>query len=83
MVEKINSAVEHLQTSLKSVSLSVPRKQHRLVTGDAGEDLLDKYSVVVTADDDADSVTIWGEQEKLYPALGPVLEVCSARPNFY
>ena len=83
MVEKINSAVEHLQTSLKSVSLSVPRKQHRLVTGDAGEDLLDNYGIAVIADDDADSVTIWGEKEKLYPALGAVLEVCWARSSFH
>jgi hypothetical protein len=73
--DKINTAVSGLTSSLKSVSLSVPRKQHRLITGDTASELFETYSVFVLADDVADSVTIWGEQEKLYPALGPVLEV--------
>ena len=76
VVEAIKSTVEGLGTVLTSASINFPKRQHRLLTGTAAEEILAqrKCAVIVPEPGDTgEAVMVWGGSEDLPRGLAAVL----------
>lgn len=76
VVDLIKSTIETFGTSLTSVKISLPKRQHRLLTGKAAEEVLanSKCTVVVASEEDiSDEVIVWGQSTDLPGGLGAVM----------
>ncbi|KAF9653203.1 SCP160 protein [Thelephora ganbajun] len=63
VVEAIKSTVESLETVLTSVSMNFTKRQHRLLTGEAAEEIMaqSKCAVIVPKPEDpSEAVMVWG-----------------------
>lgn len=81
VVQAIEAQVDEMRRTFRSLSISVPKRQHRLLVGDAANDILAKTqcSVELAAQDDpSDGVTIRGPQAQLPVALTSVMEKANA-----
>lgn len=77
VIEVIRSTVETLNSSLTSLKISLPKRQHRLLVGKGVDEIMTKSrcSVVVAGHDDpSDEVTVWGQGADLPAGLGAVME---------
>ncbi|KAG7098781.1 hypothetical protein E1B28_000688 [Marasmius oreades] len=82
VIESIKSTVEELKANLKSIKMSLPKRQHRLLVDKAAQDLLAKTNcavVVAPADDPSDEVTVWGEGNNLVSGLAIVMEQANSK----
>lgn len=73
-----------LQRTLRSISVSVEKRQYRFLVGAFADDLLAKYDCsidVPSIDDTVTPVTILGPERQLGPALTFTLEQASAAPT--
>ena len=76
VMDAIKSTVENLGTVLTSVSMNFPKRQHRLLTGMAVEDVMSqsKCTVIVPKPEDpSEAVMVWGESEDLPNGLTAVI----------
>ena len=76
VVDAIKSTTENLVTALTSVSMNFPKRQHRLLTGMAVDDIMaqSKCTVIVPKPEDpSEVVVVWGESENLPNGLTAVL----------
>ncbi|CAO1613311.1 unnamed protein product [Parajaminaea phylloscopi] len=81
VVQAIENQVDEMRRSFRSLSISVPKRQHRLLVGDAANDILatTQCSVELAAQDDpSDGVTIRGPQAQLPLALTGVMDKANA-----
>ena len=68
VVEAIKSTVENLETTLTSVSMNFPKRQHRLLTGNTAEEIMaqSKCAVIVPKPEDpSEVVMVWGTSDDL------------------
>ncbi|KAL0068793.1 hypothetical protein AAF712_004122 [Marasmius tenuissimus] len=82
VIESIKFTVEDLKTNLKSIKMSLPKRQHRLLVDKAAQDLLAKTNcavVVAPADDPSDEVVVWGEGNNLVSGLAIVMEQANSK----
>lgn len=82
VIESIRSSVEELKTNLKSIKMSLPKRQHRLLVDKAAQDLLAKTNcavIVAPTDDPSDEVTVWGEGTNLVSGLTIVMEQANSK----
>lgn len=82
LVELIKSNIETLRTSLTSLKLSVPKRQHRLLVGDAVQQIMaeSKCAVAVPdSDDSSDEITIWGQGNDLSGGLTAVMQHANSK----
>ncbi|KAL0577627.1 hypothetical protein V5O48_004352 [Marasmius crinis-equi] len=82
VIESIKNTVEELKTNLKSIKMSLPKRQHRLLVDKAAQDLLAKTKcavIVAPADDPSDEVTVWGEGNNLVSGLAIVMEQANSK----
>lgn len=78
---EIEGLVEKMKNSFRTLSISIPKRQHRFLVGDAANDILASTgcSVELAAiDDPSDSVTIRGPQSQLPLALTAAMEKANA-----
>lgn len=82
VVETIKATVEGFKANLSSVKMSLPKRQHRLLIGKAGEEVLVKSncSVTVPPDEDAsEELTVWGQAADLPQGLSAVMEQANSQ----
>lgn len=76
--ERIKLAIEDLTKNLKNVTIQLPKRQHRLLTGNGSQEIFvkSKCSVVLpNSDDDGEEIRIWGFPNDLSAGLQVVMEV--------
>lgn len=77
VVESIVSAVDYFTKEVTSAPIQLPKRQHRLLTGSAAEEIMaqSKCTVVITkTEDPSEEVTVWGKAEDLSTGIGAVIE---------
>ena len=82
VVEKIKRTIETFESSLTSVKISLPKRQHRLLSGSNAEAVLNKSncSVVVSkVDEPSDDVIVWGQTSDLPAGLSAVMEQANSK----
>ncbi len=80
-VASIEAQVEEMKRSFRTLAISIPKRQHRFLVGDAANDILASTSCSVelaAIDDPSDSVTIRGPQTQLPLALTAAMEKANA-----
>lgn len=76
VIDLIKGTVEAVKTDVTSLKISLPKRQHRLLSGKANEEILaqSNCSVMVSpADDPSDEITVWGKGEHLPAGLSAVM----------
>lgn len=76
VVEAVKATVDSLGTALTSASINLPKRQHRLLTGKAAEEILAerKCAVIVPEPEDStEAVMVWGGGEDLPHGLAAVI----------
>lgn len=82
LVEMIKSTIESLKTSITPLKLPLPKRQHRLLVGDAVQQIMaeSKCSVIVpSSDDPSDEITIWGQSTDLSNGLTAVMQHANSK----
>jgi hypothetical protein len=82
VVESIKRTIETFETSLTSVKMSFPKKQHRLLTGQHAATIMAKSNcavVVGKTDEPGDEVIVWGMGADLPAGLGAVMEQANSQ----
>ena len=81
VVDKIKRTIETFESSLTSVKISLPMRQHRLLTGSNAEVVMNKSncSVVSKADELSDDVIVWGQTSDLPAGLSAVMEQANSK----
>ncbi|KAG6898178.1 hypothetical protein C0992_004165 [Termitomyces sp. T32_za158] len=82
VIEVIRSAVDAFSNSLTSLKISLPKRQHRLLTGKAADAILaeSKCAVIVANHDDpSEEVTVWGSPSDLPNGLGRVMNSANSQ----
>jgi hypothetical protein len=81
VVDKIKRTIETFESSLTSVKISLPKRQHRLLTGPNAEVVMNKSncSVVSKADELSDDVIVWGQTSDLPAGLSAVMEQANSK----
>ncbi|KAF9454024.1 hypothetical protein P691DRAFT_755082 [Macrolepiota fuliginosa MF-IS2] len=82
LVELIKSTIESLRTSLTPLKLALPKRQHRLLVGDAVRQIMDesKCAVVVpSSDDPSDEIIVWGQGADLSNGLTAVMQHANSK----
>ena len=76
VVESIKQTIETFKTSLTSVKLSLPKRQHRLLIGPDADAVMAKSNcavVVGNAEESVNEVTVWGLSSDLPAGLGAAI----------
>ena len=76
VVDAIKSTVKSLGTTLTSVSINLPKRQHRLLVGQAAEDITaqSKCTIIVPKPENpSEAVVVWGGSEDLPNGLTAVI----------
>ncbi|KDR75234.1 hypothetical protein GALMADRAFT_69452 [Galerina marginata CBS 339.88] len=82
VVETIKKTIEGLQSSLTSVKISLPKRQHRLLAGQNADIVLTKSNCAVIVgkpDEGGDEVTVWGQSTDLPAGLAAVMEQANSQ----
>jgi hypothetical protein len=82
VVDLIKYTIETFRTILTSVPIALPKRQHRLLTGKAAEEVLakSKCTVIVAPEEDiSDEVIVWGQSTDLSAGLGAVMEQANSK----
>jgi hypothetical protein len=82
VIELIKQTIDTLSSSLTSVKISLPKRQHRLLTGSNADAVLAKSgcTVVVGKPEEAgDEVTVWGQPADLPKGLSAVMEQANSQ----
>lgn len=82
VVDLIKFTVETFRTSLTSVEIALPKRQHRLLTGMAAEEVLakSKCTVIVAPEEDiSDEVVVWGLSTDLSAGYSAVMEQANSK----
>ncbi|KAF9568060.1 hypothetical protein CPC08DRAFT_746592 [Agrocybe pediades] len=82
VVELIKKTIETFQTSLTSIKISLPKRQHRLLTGQSAEAIMAKSKCAVSVgkpEEAGDEVTVWGLSSDLPAGLAAVMEQANSK----
>lgn len=81
VVESIKSAIEFYKGKVNSFKISLPKRQHRLLTGKGAEEVLAKSKCAVIVqpfEEPGDEVTVWGQPSDLSNGMTAVIEVANS-----
>lgn len=82
VVESIKQTIETFKTSLTSVKLALPKKQHRLLIGPDADAVMSKSNcavVVGNAEESGNEVTVWGMSSDLPAGLGAAISQANSQ----
>ncbi|KAI5121582.1 hypothetical protein M0805_000761 [Coniferiporia weirii] len=82
VVEKIKATIEFLKTDLVRFSMSLPKRQHRLLAGRAGEEILAKSKcgvVIPRPEDPSDQITVWGNANDLAAGMAAIMQQANSQ----
>lgn len=77
VVESIKSAVAYFTAEITSFKITLPKRQHRLLTGKGADDILAKSKcavVIANIDEPGDEITVWGRPADLAQGMAAVME---------
>ncbi|RDB25479.1 Vigilin 1 [Hypsizygus marmoreus] len=77
VIETIKANIEGISTSLTSLKIALPKRQHRLLVGKAVEEIMAKSKcavIIANHDDPSEEVTVWGQGTDLPSGLAAVME---------
>ncbi|KAN0064474.1 hypothetical protein ACQY0O_002100 [Thecaphora frezii] len=81
VIAAIEKQVDEMKNSFRTLAISIPKRQHRFLVGEAANEILASTSCSVelaSIDDPSDSVTIRGPQTQLPLALTAAMEKANA-----
>ncbi|PWN46954.1 hypothetical protein IE53DRAFT_382491 [Violaceomyces palustris] len=81
VIAAIENQVEEMKRTFRTLTISIPKRQHRFLVGDAANEILSSTGCSVelaSIDDPSDSVTIRGPQTQLPVALTAAMEKANA-----
>lgn len=80
-VEAIRKAISDLEISLTLVKISLPKRQHRLLSGVNADSIMadSKCAVVVAKPEEGDDVTVWGSPSDLPNGLSAVMTKANSK----
>ncbi|KAG1734692.1 uncharacterized protein EDB91DRAFT_1146341 [Suillus paluster] len=76
VVETIKATIEAFRTSITSLKMSLPKRQHRLLAGKAVDEIMVQSKclvIVASPEDPGDEVTVWGMADDLPTGLSAVM----------
>lgn len=76
VVEKIRATIDALKAELTQFSMSLPKRQHRLLAGRAVEEIMAKSRcgvVVPRPEDPSDQITVWGAANDLSNGMAAIM----------
>lgn len=82
VIEAVKQEVETLQSNLQTVKIALPKRQHRLLAGQAVQDIMNtsKCSIVVSSPDEpGDEVAVWGQPSDLPAGLAAVMTQANSK----
>ena len=82
VVDRIKRTIETFESSLTSVKISLPKRQHRLLTGPNAEVVMNKSNCAVLVskvDEPSDDVIVWGQTSDLPAGLSAVMEQANSK----
>lgn len=81
IVDTIKREISDVESSIRSLKTSIPRRQHRLFTGAYANIIMaeSRCAVFVPGPDKGDEVTIWGQQLDLPAGLGAVIKQANSK----
>lgn len=82
LVELVKSNIEALKTGLTPLKLALPKRQHRLLVGDAVQQIMaeSKCAVLVPGSDDpSDEITVWGQGVDLSGGLTAMMQHANSK----
>ncbi|CAL1707288.1 unnamed protein product [Somion occarium] len=77
VVDSIKSAVEYFTNEVTSLTMTLPKRQHRLLTGKGAEEIMAKSKcavIVAKLEEPGDEITVYGRAADLPAGLGAVME---------
>lgn len=77
VVESIKSAIDYFTNEVTSVKLTLPKRQHRLLTGKGADEIMAKSKcavVIAKLEEPGDDVTVYGRGSDLPAGLSAVME---------
>lgn len=77
VVESIKSAIEYFTNEVTSIKLTLPKRQHRLLTGKGADEIMAKSKcavIIAKLEEPGDDVTVYGRAADLPTGLGAVME---------
>jgi hypothetical protein len=81
VVGTIKSTIETLKSELTCLKMSLPKRQHRLLSGDSAVEIMatTKCWVVVKPEEPSEEVTVWGQAADLPVGLGAVMQKANSQ----
>ncbi|KAK0241811.1 hypothetical protein EDD85DRAFT_994234 [Armillaria nabsnona] len=82
VVETIRASIDTFKASLTSLKISLPKRQHRLLSGAAAQEVLVKSKcavIVAKPDEPSDEITVWGYPNDLAGGLTAVMEQANSK----
>ncbi|KAJ2931288.1 hypothetical protein H1R20_g5780, partial [Candolleomyces eurysporus] len=82
VVDAIKATIEHFETNLNQIKMSLSKRQHRLLTGKASEEIMTKSKCTITVppyEDASDELTVWGLAADLPNGLSAVMEQANSQ----
>lgn len=82
VAESIKTTIEFLKSVVTSLKMNLPKRQHRLLSGQAAEQVMAKAKCSVTVpphNEAGDEVTVWGEAADLPQGLSAVMEQANSK----
>ncbi|TCD71269.1 hypothetical protein EIP91_011748 [Steccherinum ochraceum] len=77
VIESIKSAVAYFTSEVTSFKLTLPKRQHRLLTGKGADDILAKSKcavVIADIEEPGDEIIVWGKPADLAAGMTAVME---------
>ncbi|CAG8647317.1 4256_t:CDS:10, partial [Acaulospora colombiana] len=82
VIESIRSCMAFYEGDLTSVKITLPKRQHHLLTGQAHEDIFQKSkcnAVIPGPEDPSEDVQVWGKATNLGAGLQAVMELANSQ----
>ena len=77
VIESIKSAVSYFTAEVTSFKITLPKRQHRLLTGKGADEILAKSKcavVIANIEEPGDEITVWGKPADLAAGMAAVME---------
>ncbi|KAI0093251.1 hypothetical protein BDY19DRAFT_417317 [Irpex rosettiformis] len=81
VVESIKSAIEYYKGKVESYTFSLPKRQHRLLTGKGADEVMAKSKcavIVQSFEEPGDEITVWGLASDLSNGASAAIEVANS-----
>ncbi|TDL26238.1 hypothetical protein BD410DRAFT_813193 [Rickenella mellea] len=82
VIEKVKFTIEFIKGDITSFSMSLPKRQHRLLVGTAVTEIMEKSKCGVDVprpEDPSDQITVWGNANELSNGMAAVMQKANSQ----